>query len=43
MRVDTQANKMLEPTRVGVLSSAIAGGAFWSRVAELERWPETCA
>jgi hypothetical protein len=28
-------NKTLEPTRVGAVSSAVAGGAFWVRVAEL--------
>jgi hypothetical protein len=31
------ANKALEPTRVGALSSAIAGHVCWSRVAQLRR------
>ncbi len=34
------SNKSLQPTRDGAGSSAIAGGAFWPRVAELWRWHE---
>jgi hypothetical protein len=30
-------NKSLQPTRDGAVSSAVADGAFWSRVAELWR------
>ncbi len=36
MRVE-QANKTLQPTRVGRFSSAIAVRVHWSRVAELSR------
>jgi hypothetical protein len=32
-----QANKTLEPTRVGVFGSAVAVLVFWSRVAQLGR------